>query len=350
MHSYERVLCAVGHERPDRPPMELLATPEVVASLREHGSYRDDEQLLASLGIDFRSFLLNIAKRQPIPEEVERSFGHKGTLSATPYGVVLLQHPQFPQAHRVHGPFYDNEDLDAFNWPDASSIEDSETVQEGISRCNLAGACSLVRCDNPFKIAYFMRRFEDFMVDCLRNPDFVLELLRRIARVEFKRAERGVKAGARCAMVFGDFADQRSLMISPESFRKTLKPVLTDLVERLKAINNDVLVFLHSDGNLIEVLADLIDCGFDAVHPIQPECMDMREVKKRYGKRLTLFGGVSVQTELPYADVPAIRRIVRDRIDSLGRDGGFMLAPSNTILPDVPDDRVFAMYEEGSKP
>jgi uroporphyrinogen decarboxylase len=150
-------------------------------------------------------------------------------------------------------------------------------------------------------------------------------------------------------MIFGDFADQRSLMVSPRTFREVLKPVLADLVSRLRAIRPDLVAILHSDGNLTDVLDDLIECGFDAVHPIQPESMDMYEVKRVFGDRLTLFGGVSVQSELPGCRPEDVRSLVRSRIDELGRDGGFMLAPTNTILSDCPIDSILAMYDEGRR-
>lgn len=129
-------------------------------------------------------------------------------------------------------------------------------MAEEIARYNQAGCCTLTACDNPFKIAYFMRHYEEFMVDCLLQPEFALELLQRIAGVEFTRAEAGVRAGTRAAMIFGDFADQRNLMISPDTFRTVLKPVLADYLTRLKAINPGVLVFLQSDGNLFSILPD----------------------------------------------------------------------------------------------
>ena len=106
-------------------------------------------------------------------------------------------------------------------------------------------------------------------------------------------------------MIFGDFADQRSLMVSPEIFRRVLKPVLADFVSQLRALRPGLPVLLHSDGNLFEVLGDLIECS--------PE---------------------------------AVRRLVRGRIGLLGRGGGFILAPSNSILPDTPPENVLAVYQE----
>ena len=75
----------------------------------------------------------------------------------------------------------------------------------------------------------------------------------------------------------------------------------------------------------------------------------MLQVKRTFGSRLTLFGGVSVQSELPGSRPEDIRKLVRRRIDELAGDGGFMLAPSNTILPDCPTESVVAMFEEGRR-
>ncbi len=348
MNSYERVQTTVSHTTPDRPPLQLMATDEVIGNLCAFTGTKTEEELLGSLGIDFRGLAYDIEKTQPIPEGILRHHGQQGRLSCTSYGVVLLENENFPQAHRVYGPFYETTDLDSFDWPTPADIQSSGQSAD-IERHNRNGYCTLVRCDNPFKIAYFMRPFEEFMIDCLAREDLAIALVERIAQTQFAIAEQGVRSGARCAMVYGDFAEQRSLMISPDAFRRVLKPILAELVARLRRINKDVLVFLHSDGNLWSILGDLIECGFDAVHPIQPECMDMQEVKRVYGNRLTLFGGASVQSELPKSDPEQIRRLVRQRIDSLGKQGGFMLSPSNSILPDVPPQSVVAMYDEGQR-
>ena len=168
----------------------------------------------------------------------------------TGYGIITSD-----EWNQVVGPMIENAPEDVLH---------TTTVYTEVRRANQAGLATLTGCDNPFKIAYFMRRYEDFLIDCLERPEYARELLERIAAVEFTRAENGVRAGARCAMIFGDFAHQQELMVSPTVFRTVLRPILEEFVLRLKAINPKVLVFLHSDGNLSSVLPDLIECGFAA--------------------------------------------------------------------------------------
>ena len=349
MTSYERVLTTINHERPDRTPCDIKAVDQVVQDLVTHMGKPGREEVYQALGVDFRYLDAPIRKTQPIPDGIEEKYGTHGSLFAGPYGVVKLKHKNFPQAHRVHGPFYSNRDLDSFDWPEPDDVELPYETKRAIEEFNAAGICTGVSYDNPFKIGYFMYRYDDFMADCLLDPDYIIELMTRILRVEIRRAELAVVAGARCALISGDFADQRSLMVSPLVFRKVLKPILADAVSKLKSVNPDVLPFLHSDGNLSDILPDLIECGFVAVHPIQLESMDMSEVKRKYGDRLTLFGGMSVQSELPFMSPDGIRKLVRNRIQELGSDGGFMIAPTNTILPDVPPENTVAMFHEATR-
>ena len=349
MNGYERVLSAVRHLQPDRPPMEWLGTERVTEELRRYLNLESIEAVLQHLGADIRRFSAAVHKQQPIPPRIAERYSGQGQLLSSCYGVVLLANPNFPQDHRVYGPLYETTDLDSFNWPQPADVVLEPEVVAEIKRCHADGLCPVIACDNPFKIAYFMRPFEDFLMDCVLEPELVLDLMRRILPVEVARIKAGVRAGARAAIISGDFADQRNLMISPSSFRRVLKPILAEYVQELKAVDPDLIFFLHSDGNLIEILPDLIECGFQAVHPIQPESMDMSAVKRRFGDRLTLFGGISVQTELPCLSPAEIHDLVRRRVDTLGLKGGFIFAPSNTVLPDVPAINSLAAFREAAR-
>ncbi len=349
MNGWERVRAAVSHRDADRPPVEWLGTDEVVANLCGYLGLGDEEAVLSRLGVDFRRFYADVDKEHAIPEDVAASFAGEGALHCSCYGVVLLKNQRFPQGHRVHGPFYRTNDLDAFRWPVEEDVRVSEHASAEMQRCNQDGLCTVIACDNPFKIASFMLPYDQFLIDCIEDPDFISELMHRILTVELARAMAGVRAGARATILSGDFADGRSLMISPSTFRRVLKPVLTQYVDSLRALKPDLLFFLHSDGNLNEALPDLIECGFHAVHPIQPECMDMAAVKARFGKSLTIWGGISVQSEMPFMKATDVRSLVRRRIKELSVDGGFMFAPSNTILPDVPVENILVAFEEAGR-
>ena len=346
MTSYERVLEAVAHRSPDRTPLDWFCIQSVADALRDRLGLATEEDLLAELGVDIARVEPRVTKRQPIPDHVRATHADAGTLGVTDHGAVLVSSERFPQAHRVWGPFHDTEDLDSFDWPGAEDIESAEAVRPEVDRLNGLGLCTMVRSENPFKIGYFMRPFDDFLMDCVSREDYAIELMSRVTDMEIARAESAVRAGARAAMMGGDFAHQTALMTSPATFRRTLKPMLARFTEAMRALDPEILLFLHSDGDLSDVLDDLVECGFQAVHPLQPECMDNVAIKRRYGDRLTLMGGMSVQTELPDSEPEAIRALVRRRIGELGGGGGFIMAPTNTILEDVPLASIEAMYRE----
>jgi uroporphyrinogen decarboxylase len=108
-------------------------------------------------------------------------------------------------------------------------------------------------------------------------------------------------------------------------------------------VKPDVLFFYHSDGDLREVMDDLIETGFDIINPIQPECMDPYEVKRRWGDRITMWGSISIRTTLPNGTPESVRTEVEERIRRCGYDGGLVIGPSNVIMYDTPPENVLAM-------
>ena len=101
----------------------------------------------------------------------------------------------------------------------------------------------------------------------------------------------------------------------------------------------------HSDGNLEAIFDDLVEIGFDCIDPIQPECMDVVDIKRRFGSRVCLHGTISCQHTLPHGTVAEVEAEARERIHSCGRDGGLILSPSNTIQMDVPVENILALYD-----
>jgi uroporphyrinogen decarboxylase len=89
----------------------------------------------------------------------------------------------------------------------------------------------------------------------------------------------------------------------------------------------------------------MIETGVDMIHPLQSECMDVLDIKRRYGEKFTVFGGIGSQTTLFAMTPDEIRRYVRDLCRELGKGGGFILTPGIQIMHDVPFENTLAFID-----
>ena len=146
-----------------------------------------------------------------------------------------------------------------------------------------------------------------------------------------------------------DFATQRGLIISPDHFRKYLKPTYKKYFALAKSYG--LKVWFHSCGQFRPVMGDLIDIGMDVWETVQTHLPgNAPEILKReYGDHITFFGGISTQTTLPFGSTDDVRGEVRRRIEVLGRNGGYICGPDHGIMPDVPLANVLAMFDEARK-
>ena len=87
-----------------------------------------------------------------------------------------------------------------------------------------------------------------------------------------------------------DVGGQNAMIISPDCWRKFLKPRMANFIAELKAINPQVKVAYHSDGMITPIIPELIEIGVDVLNPIQPACMDPAEIKRQFGERLWFLG------------------------------------------------------------
>jgi uroporphyrinogen decarboxylase len=130
--------------------------------------------------------------------------------------------------------------------------------------------------------------------------------------------------------------------MSPEVLHKFFFPWLKKIGELAKMAGKPLLY--HSDGILFDVMEDLISCGIDALHPIEPQAMDLAEVKNRYGDRLCLMGHIDVDM-LCRGSKEEIRRQVRKNIEVAAQNGGYCLGSGNSIPHYVNFENYVAMLE-----
>ena len=243
------------------------------------------------------------------------------------------------------GPALDRPDLSGYAWPDPAAEYRFEDLDDWC-RANAANYTILVVGD-LWERATFMRGMEGLLMDVATEPEFVGELLDGIARyildtmyILFDRFQFDAVG------LSDDYGSQKSLLISPGAWRILVKPRLAEIFDRAKSAGRDV--FLHSCGNVRAVVPDLVELGLDILHPIQPEAMDVLELKRAFGDRLTLCGGLGTQEILARATPGQVRDEVFRLKRELGRGGGYILEPGITIQADVPPANILALIEAGS--
>lgn len=100
----------------------------------------------------------------------------------------------------------------------------------------------------------------------------------------------------------------------------------------------------HSDGDNTEIMEDLVEAGYHGFNPIQPNCMDIEEVKKKWGKKLCLIGNINLDSTLTLGTPQDVRAEVYERIRTIGPGGGYMVCSSNSIPDYVPLGNMKAMF------
>ena len=237
------------------------------------------------------------------------------------------------------------ESPDEYNFPGPECIVNDPKAGERVEKYKAMGKFVSGGIEMPFKTAWQLRGLRNFLMDYAANPDFVEKLYDKIYELDVEIARKLARAGVDMITIVGDIAMQDRLFVNPKMWCSIDKPRLKYLISEAKKIKPDIHIFIHSDGNLREIMLDLIEIGFDVINPIQPESMDPVEIKRLYGDRITLHGTISVQRTLPFGTIDDVKREVIDRIERCGYNGGLVLGPSNVIPYDTPVENVIALYE-----
>lgn len=196
-----------------------------------------------------------------------------------------------------------------------------------------------------FEPAWALRGMENLLVDMILNPGFVEDLLDAIMNYNMAAIDQVVQYDVDACHFGDDWGSERALIMGPHHWRKYIKPRMAKMFAKVKEAGK--FVFLHSDGNLSTIFDDLIEIGLDVYNPLQPEIVDIFEIKKKYGDRLCFWGGIGLRSTLFLDSPEAVRDNVQRIIKEIGTGGGFILAQAHPdgILGDVPLENIVALIE-----
>lgn len=362
----ERALMSLNHQVPDRIPLDLgstnctTMTKVAYDNLKKYlGIEREtrfmmenfqivfiDEEVLQILEIDTRGvhpqpvFFKNIVDDRTYFNE----FGIKYHMPEEGLYYDMVEHPLAGKSI---------EELKDYEWPDPARTMDLSGVRERAKNLKESNKYLLVgdMIDTGiFEPCWYLRGFENFLVDLLTDQDFVTTLLEGMYNYQLKRYSLFLQeAGEFLDVVFvgDDLATAESVIMSPKTYRDIIKPYHKEYFKNLKKLAPHARLLYHSCGSIFSFIPDLIEVGVDILNPVQVSAqnMDTKVLKEKFGGELSFWGAIDTTRVLPRGTKKEVKEEVRKRIDDLGPEG-YILTSVHDIQPDVPPENVITMFEE----
>ena len=188
----------------------------------------------------------------------------------------------------------------------------------------------------------WMLGFTEALTYLLSEPNIIEEMYEKITEHKIKIAHELIRMGFKVCHHGDDLSFQTSGFFSKEMYSKTLLPYHKKLFKVYKDAN--VKMVYHSCGNVTPFIPELIDAGVDVLEPVQP-CMDFKYLKDNFGKDIVFMGGIDTQKILPFGTPFEVKKHVKEVIRTLGKDGGYIIAPSQEVMKDVPLSNIIALIE-----
>jgi uroporphyrinogen decarboxylase len=233
----------------------------------------------------------------------------------------------------------------AFSFPDPFAPGRMDKAKRDIDRFGkdyfVIGDCELTL----FEMAWHMVGLEKYMVDMMQDEEWIDIINDKVEAWTTGIAEQLTRAGVDALWFGEDLGTQVSMLISPTVWREKFRPRHERIIKKVKAINPNVIIIMHSDGAVAPLLDDFIEMGIEVYNPVQPNVpgSDPQALKDKYGAQINFFGGIDQQKLLPEGDVKAIEADMKNRARILGANGGYLMAPAHIIQADVKPESVEAM-------
>ena len=366
--SKERVRAALDHKETDRVPLDIGGINNTTMHVSTEKKLMDyfgmaeeeseikslgqrvvvpNEKILRRFGCDTRSIFIteNVAPWRYDAERgiYEDQWGILYKKNPGGYYFDFYRHP-LSGAESV-------EDIDNYLFPDPyyegaleGLLEKIDTykddyclILEGLREC-------------MFGLPSWLRGNADFYMDLATDDGFVSALLDRV--LDYHKKKVGflldrIGKDIDIVKVADDLGTQETTILSPEMYRKHIKPRQAELYRFIKEKCTCKLL-LHSCGAIRQFIPDFIEIGVDAINPVQISAkgMDPAGLKNDFGGQITFWGGgIDTQHILSVASPAEIRNEVRKNIEIFKPNGGYVFSQVHNIMPEVPIENIIAMVD-----
>jgi uroporphyrinogen decarboxylase len=334
MNALERVLACIKGDPIDRVPIfEFMIDPAVVRGILPGASYPD---LVDALDIDVvvTPTPSHMYSLQKIGEENSRpvyqsEWGEKridtGEMVTIPF--------EYPLKSR--------EDWKSYQLPDPKKPTRLENLEQLVNRFKgqRAIGCHL---HDSFTYPSYLFGMTNLFLNLYDDPSWVKEVVEACTLHSIQMVRNAVEMGADFILFGDDVGGKSGPLMSPEHYREFFLTGLQAVCD--EAHKSGAFVVKHTDGNVYSLLDMFLEAGVDAFHPSDPSAgMDIGQVKKRYGARLVVCGGIDTGEPLVTWSVSKLIEVVKKQISELAPGGGWMIASSNTIHSGVKPENYQAL-------
>ena len=346
----ERVLTVIEKKIPDRVPVTNRFTSEVSEKIGKILNIKSGNtfELEVELGHDLLC-TKEIGVVSSYGIENNNKIGENEYICD--FGIIkkVINYPGGSYLEIIKNPLDDLKNYSSYKFPDPDKQESLKREYLNFKECiekygethAIVGGVTCTILEGCCKLRGLSRVLTDF----IENADFLNDLMDKFMNYHYIVGKKLIDLGVDILYIGDDVGMQTGMMISPDLWRKFLKPRYDKLFRNWKKINKNIVFALHSDGHIEPIIPDLIEIGLNILNPIQPTTMNDYELKKKYGKELVFWGGMNVQKTMPFGLPGDVINEVRDRIDIFGKNGGFIISSSHNIQSnDRSIDNIFIYY------
>ncbi len=337
----ERFKLVTEHKDTDRPVIDFQAAPEITEALKNYFRV-DDNGLLDILHIDVRHLgaeYIGPPLRTFPDGSREDMFGIRRKSIKAAVGTTFVE---------TYNPIASMKTIDDFRKGYSFPSYDYFDFKRIKERTKKNKKYVLMKGMIIWYLYFFLRGMEQALIDMIANEEFYHYVMRAIAdwwKGYMKRALEPADGAIDYVIPYEDFGTNEGLMVSLNDIRNKILIYYKDFAQIFS--HYGAKFAFHSCGSIHQVIPDLIKLGVSILDPIQVSAngMDIKILKDRYGNKLTFRGGIDTTELLPRRTKEEVKEKVKNTVDILGENGGYIFCSSNNINADTPIENVLAMYE-----